>query len=83
MIDWKAPLTISVISLISSFIIIFIILFFVKPSFVMNKDKDGNMHHNWVKLIIYSLLFSIVIAIVAFLLIPRNKYNSFDKKNIL
>ena len=66
-ISWKNPIVVSITSFIISFVGFIVTLRSTKPYYVLSKSRV-----NFYKIIIYSLLFANVVAIIALLLfLPR------------
>jgi uncharacterized membrane protein len=63
-INWKNPITISIITYIVVFISSFIALYFIKPKYIMKKH---NKKINYYLLIIYSLLYGNLASIIIFM----------------
>jgi len=81
LIDLKNPIQISLITFAIVFIISAGILVLTHPPWVQNVDKKtGKTSTSWVLLVLYALIFSLVAAIAALLLVS-NKRDKTKSKN--
>lgn len=73
MVDLKDPVTLSGVTLVTSFLIFTCVLALIKPSCVINVDKNGERKVSTKILLSFSTTFSIVISIATLLLfLPKN-----------
>lgn len=65
--DWKNPITLSLIALVVATVISVAVFVLWKPASVVNVDDQKNKNLNWGKLISLSVVLGLVSAIVIFI----------------
>ena len=66
-LHWKSPIIFSVASFLIFFAILFTIFVLTKPTFLSKKDSKGNKKIEYPKTVVYSILFSLIVAVVVLL----------------
>lgn len=74
----KDPTTISIITLISSFMFFALILYLFQPKFIQIIDKNGNSYRSKQLIISFSATFAFVFAITS-LLLQSTKYREIQQ----